>query len=659
MPGQNLEGQEESKIFILIHQFTNEGKFDKAFQLIKEYEEEEGRTLHEIVSIRHCKCEILAQQGSFGEAIKLGLENYKESLKLGKDIISVNILLTLSNNFIRHGNPDKGFEMILQGEKIFNTLRNLTQKDLMVIKAWVAFNKGVYYYYKEDISSALEYAEYSLTLREKLGIEINIARSLNLLSWIVGHLKGELDNGLKYAERGLALAKGTKNKEESAFAYHTLAMLNSFKGEVKRSITLERQALSIHKELNNRRGIASTLNSLGSTYKTNGDIDAALECVKRSLVITDETGNLIMKAANIDLLIEILVEKGDTERGWRCLKELEEIYEKLNDVFIKRVLLYDTAILLKTSSLAKNRVKAEDILKQLLEDNDLSFEHIVKILFNLCELLLFELRITNDREVLSELESYIDQLLINAEKSHSFWIMGETYLLQAKLALISLNLKEARKILIKGQEIAEKYNLNRLAIKISNEHDELLKRLSLWDRFKDTETAFADRIEVTRINEDIERMVRQRTIKQPELSEEDPLVVLIISKGGRPLFTQSFADDWAFPDHLIGGFLTAINSFSDEMFSEGLNRAIFGQHTILMSSIPPFLVCYLFKGQSYIAQQKLNYFAENIQKNKDLWETIIKFYQTDQEIQSNDIPILEPLIADIFINKNIPPDKRI
>lgn len=31
-----------------------------------------------------------------------------------------------------------------------------------------------------------------------------------------------------------------------------------------------------------------------------------------------------------------------------------------------------------------------------------------------------------------------------AEKSHSYWIMGEIYLLQASLALITLDLKEAR-----------------------------------------------------------------------------------------------------------------------------------------------------------------------------------------------------------------------
>lgn len=90
------------------------------------------------------------------------------------------------------------------------------------------------------------------------------------------------------------------------------------------------------------------------------------------------------------------------------------------------------------------------------------------------------------------------------------------------------------------------------------------------------------------------------------------------------------------------------------MFSEGLDRANFGQYSILMKSIPPFLVCYLFLGQSYLAQHRINYFIETIQNNHLIWETFNKFYQTNQVIQSKDVPSLEPLITEIFIEKNIP-----
>ncbi|GAH26837.1 unnamed protein product, partial [marine sediment metagenome] len=71
-------------------------------------------------------------------------------------------------------------------------------------------------------------------------------------------------------------------------------------------------------------------------------------------------------------------------------------------------------------------------------------------------------------------------MLAIAEKSHSYKVFCETFLLQAKLALLNLDVKAARRFLTQAQKIAESYGIKRLAIKISNEHDELLKQLNLW-----------------------------------------------------------------------------------------------------------------------------------------------------------------------------------
>ena len=110
----------------------------------------------------------------------------------------------------------------------------------------------------------------------------------------------------------------------------------------------------------------------------------------------------------------------------------------------------------------------------------------------------------------------------------------------------------------------------------------------------------------------------------------------------------------SFENHLFGGFLTAINSFSDEVFSKGLERAKFGDYTLLLKSIPSFLIFYLFKGQSFQAQKRIGYFAEAIQKENEIWQNIQKFYEANREIQLNDIPLLNSLLNDIFINKVVP-----
>ncbi|MHA2391905.1 MAG: hypothetical protein ACXAEX_08035, partial [Promethearchaeota archaeon] len=228
------------------------------------------------------------------------------------------------------------------------------------------------------------------------------------------------------------------------------------------------------------------------------------------------------------------------------------------------------------------------------------------------------------------------------------------YLLQAKVALITFDTNEARRFLTRAQEIAEKYGLNLIAKRISNEHDELLNKLDVWEKLKDSKASLSERMELARLDEQMKGMIRKREIDVLELPSEEPILLIIVSEGGKPIFSQSFLKDHLFEDHLFGGFLSATNSFMNEMFSEGLDRASFGEHTLIMNSISPFFMCYIFKGQSYSAQRKLDYFLDKLHSDKETWQAFEKYYKMNQEIQIKDVPSLEPLITEVFIDKNVP-----
>jgi len=214
-------------------------------------------------------------------------------------------------------------------------------------------------------------------------------------------------------------------------------------------------------------------------------------------------------------------------------------------------------------------------------------------------------------------------------------------------------MNEARKLFTKSQDIANKYGLELLAMKISNEHDELLKQLDIWNKLKDSGASLAERIELSRLDGQMKNMLSKRLAEIPKIADEEPVLLLIVSEGGVPIFSQSFVKDQSFEDHLFGGFFTAINSFINEKFSEGLDRAIFGDHTLLMESVSPFFMCYVFKGQSYAAQHRIRYFIEKIQKDEPIWQTFENYYQINKEVQLKDIPSLDPLIKEIFIDKSI------
>ncbi|MFX1326377.1 MAG: hypothetical protein ACFE8N_15615, partial [Promethearchaeota archaeon] len=311
------------------------------------------------------------------------------------------------------------------------------------------------------------------------------------------------------------------------------------------------------------------------------------------------------------------------------------------------------ALILKTSSRIRDKAKAEELLKEIIETDTIAFDLVILAYIHLCEILLMEYRLNNDSEIFVELNHYIAKLLFIAEKQHSYYVFCETFILKAKLALLNFDTKSARLFLTQAQKIAESYSMKRLAMKISFEHDELLKQLDLWEKLKESEAPLTERWKFARLSKQMARMVKKQAVKVPELSDEESVFLLIISEGGEPIFSQKFSEDRSFEDHLFGGFLTTIDYFIKETFSEGLDRAMFGDYTLLMKSIPPFFISYIFKGDSYYALKRVSYFVDHIQKKEDIWEKLLKVNQTSQSISGKDIPSLDHLIRETFIEKSV------
>ena len=207
---------------------------------------------------------------------------------------------------------------------------------------------------------------------------------------------------------------------------------------------------------------------------------------------------------------------------------------------------------------------------------------------------------------------------------------------------------DARQFLTHAQKIATDHAYGFLAKDISIEHDNLLEQLDKWEGLKKGNAPASERIKLASVGRVIEYLVESGTIETPEVVDEQPVVLLIIAEGGILLFSFSFTDEWNFDEELFGGFLTAFNSISDEVFAERLDRVKFGQHTVLMEPVANFSVCYLFKGGSYIAKQKLSKFVNHLRKNTSIQQTISKFVKTNQVIEVKDFPFLESLITEIF-----------
>ncbi|MCK4380817.1 MAG: tetratricopeptide repeat protein [Candidatus Lokiarchaeota archaeon] len=537
MSEQNVKAK--PKELILVKQLIDEGKNEKALQVMNNFEQTGEHTLHEIVSCHLLKCELLEQQGLYEDLVKFTEQTYKESLGLGKNLLSVDALYFRTLALIQLYRIEEASAIITQGEELLKILTNKLTTDYKKRKARIVWAKGMFnnkfYNQNGDVNIALEHFYQSLTLREEVGDKEEIGISLQSIIFNLGAIKGETDDALKYVERFLALVEKNelKNKFTIAYGLTNVQAVYDLRGDLDRSIKYYEQSLEVFKELNNKPQIAYGLLDLGEKYRMKGEDDRALEYGEQGLALFYELEMLIDCARAHGLLIQMLIGKGDLELARQHLDEIEQINNQSKDKKVNLWYLYYKALILKTSPRAKNRVEAEEILKEIIEEEN---EYLLDALLELCDLLLIELRMTNDLEVLEEIESFIARLLDESERMSSYTLLAETYFLKAKLALLTLDVKKARRFLTQAQQIAERWGFNLLATKISGEHDRLLNQQSMWENLKDSEISLTERIKLAGLDEQMSHLLRKSSTFATQVREEEVTIhrekkICIVCKG--------------------------------------------------------------------------------------------------------------------------------
>ena len=511
--------QKKPKELILVKRLIDERKFDNAHRLIRIFEEKGGHTLHERVSCHLLKCELLLWQGLYEDLVKLAEQTYKESLGLRQNLLSVDLLLIMAHALLWDKQYDKLQHIIKQGEELLKNLPQKTPADYKLREAYIDWIKGRLYMDFRDTDQALKHLEHSLALREEYGTKQEIIISLGAISSIYIFLKVDYNRAIKILEESKARFFSL-DKWSLGQNFYSMAIIHKVKGELERSLKLFEQSLTHFNDINNQLMVARSLSNMGEVYRQRGDLDRALECLKQALSLTYEKGTQRDKTLILDHLIQILIYKGDLEQAQQYMHRYEQLNNQFKDKELDSVYLLNKALILKKSSRTRNKAKAEKILTQLLEDEDSSFELNLTALTNLCELLFNELRMTNDLEVLEEINPLIDRLVDITEQTGSYSILCETYLLQAKLSLLKFEIKKAQRLLTQAQQIAKKFGLNLLAKKIDSENEDLLKKLDLWENLKETSAPIADRLRLVRLDEKIIGMIYNRALLTPQVTEE-------------------------------------------------------------------------------------------------------------------------------------------
>ena len=497
-----------------------EGNYNKALYLLENFEENENLTILDLISCNLQRSSLLNKVGRHKDAFKYAEQAYQKSQEVSKNLQSVDALLSMAYALVWELSLDEAFELIEQSEHLLNKCVGENSNIILQKQASINYTRSLYYFFKNNSDQAIKHAEQSLKVREDLDNKPEIAESLTALGLIYNLLSFEYDNALIYTERSQKIAKESNQKHIVAYNLLLFGMISGLKGEIDRSLVYYEQSLALSEELNNNRQISVLFNNIAEIYKQKGELEQSLAYLEKGLSIAEEIGNKWNIGSILHSITMHYIEKKDQDNAQKYLKLTKQFNEQGSIQIFERFSRLCEALILKMSTRTRNRAKAEELLKEIIEEEIVLGEITVLALINLCDLFLGELRMTNDIEVIDELKPLINKLSNIAEITNSYWLLTESYLLQSKLALITLDIKEGQRYLTQAQQIARRSNLNQLTMKIANEHDDLLKKLDLWEKLKEVDAPMSERLELARVDEQIEGILQNRTILTAQVSEE-------------------------------------------------------------------------------------------------------------------------------------------
>ncbi len=452
-----------------VKQLMNESKFREAMKIINQFEDEKGLSLQDKFELHYLKGSLFHELGYMDKALKFIKMAYKESKLLKNEFQTIDVLLTKSTILAKSDKQNEALKVIRKTERLLNT----------VIQ-----------------TSSIKFKERNAALMiKKSGVYFNI---------------GELNSSLEYATKGMTIAKEINNKKLLMLANKALSFSYYLQGDMKESHLYAKNTLELAKELNDKQEMISTYNGFGMYFTEKGDYDRALDYLEQALSLCNEIHSF-KTIVILSSLFDLYFYKDSLEKAQECLKSMKQ-FIKEHPEFKASSIFYDLAkaIMLKKDPQKISHLKAKELLKELIDEGNPFSGIYFSALIHLCDIYLVISCETNDLKILDEIHPYLNQLKNHAKTQQSFWLLIETYLLQAKLKLITFEFREVKNLLSQALDLAEKYGQDRLIRRIVEVQDELSKDFIKWEKLKASGATISARMDLARIDEQIEILLQKR-----------------------------------------------------------------------------------------------------------------------------------------------------
>ena len=411
--------------------------------------------------------------------------------------------------------------------------------------AWTLSHIGNIYRWKGETNQALLFHHESLILFKEIGKKKGIAYSLinigSIYRWkgqlldypSVDSLKEDLDQALEYFRQGLELYEEIDDKEDIIRSLDFIGDTYKLKDDFDKALKYYQRGLVLREEIGIKQDIANSLYNIGHICCLKNDLEHALKYFQECLDYFEEFGDIIMKSNILFELISVTIEKNDINLANHYLQRLNQINSKEENILINQQYRVAESLLLKTKNRLIYKAKAQEILQNIIDEDeivnlDIRFKKsFILAIFNLCELLIDELKCYGEREVLIQIKALLAKIfdfisLLQEYRSYYYsyisyyssfyshislnlpdWhqLLIRSLLLKVKLSLIDGDAESAFSIIEQAMVFSSKRGLKKLHLEVIEEKKNLSNELEKWKELYIRNAPLRDRIEKAKLDE--------------------------------------------------------------------------------------------------------------------------------------------------------------
>ncbi|MCF2141243.1 MAG: tetratricopeptide repeat protein [Candidatus Lokiarchaeota archaeon] len=647
-----------------------ECKFMEVLKLLENIDSKSLSIEEQIIFFR-IKIQNLESPKKLGSDLDLINENLKKYEETTNNQIIFDLTLIKLEILINLGKFDEIPDLIKKCEKYLQNIKKEDYNESIEEKANVEENKNVKYHeneenddkntdywkrnlkltsikgnfawYSGEIQNAIRFYKLNLELSKKFGTKKDLAKAYGNLSLIEKYYPKAIDFTLKsnliFAEIGDKLGQATN--------FINLGYLYEMQGFLDKALQSYEKGLEINRQIENQRGIALLLGNISSIYYKKGKFKKALQYSDLTLALQRKRNLPLEITVTLFDRILILLETNKFPAANLCVLEIEKIAEENSNERIYNRFLTAKAIVLKKMGLPHKIFQSGIILHELMQKKNIVNELLVIILLNYCDFILKQLYISNDPAFLDDIPPILSKLLKIADEENSFSLMAEIYFFQAKLELINLNLARAQENLTRAQHVTQEYGITRLSIRISQEYDHFLENYDFWQELQARNASKLECLEFLSLKENLEQIITNKQVEYEKIQPEIPLLLMINTESGISIYNYYFSEKLK-DKSLFSSFMAAFNAFSEEFFAKSLDRIKIQNYTILINNVNDFSVFYVISGQSYLAQQKLNRFCQELKSSSEKLELLQKARLTGEILKFEKVDPINQLTEQIF-----------